>query len=164
MDFYISTYPLSKDLLRSYVDNRLEIVENITEPGDKYLAESVEIQDRLWEEALLASEDANNATIALMAESLNELFDIHSNRVAASIHNRISGNIWLILFLVAGLGMLMTGIQNGLSGPKRYFGIIPLVLSFTIVFALIDDLDNPQRGLFIVGHQSLIDVKSSIAK
>ncbi len=153
-----------KDLLRDYVDNRLEIVENITEQEAKYLAKSVEIHDRLWEEALLASEDANNATIALMAESLNELFDIHNNRVASSIYNRISGNIWLMLFSVGVLGMLMVGIQNGLNGPKRYFGIIPLVLSFTIVFALIEDLDNPQRGLFKVGHQSLIDVKNSIAK
>ena len=153
-----------KDLLRVYVDNRLEIVANVTDKDTKYLAKSVEIHHRLWEEALLASEEANNATITLMAESLNELFDIHGNRVAASIYNRIAENIWLMLFSVGALGMLMVGIQNGLSGPKRYFGIIPLILAFTIAFALIEDLDSPQRGLFKVGHQPIIDVKNSIAK
>jgi hypothetical protein len=153
-----------KDLLRVYVDNRLEILTNVTDKDTKYLAKSLEIHDHLWEEALLASEDANNATIALMAESLNELFDIHSNRVAASVYNRFAWNIWLMLFAVGALGMLMVGIQNGLSGPKRYFGIIPLVLAFTISFALIEDLDSPQRGMFKVGHQSIIDVKNSIAK
>lgn len=153
-----------KDLLRTYADNRLEIVAHVSEKDLKYLAKSVEIQDQLWEEALLASEDANNATIALMAESLNELFDIHNNRVAASVYNRISENIWLILFSVGALGMLMLGIQNGLKGPKRYFGIIPLVLAFTIAFALIEDLDSPQKGMLTVNHQPIIDVKNSIAK
>lgn len=164
-DFFKDPYKSRiKDLLRDYVDHRLEIVANFTEKDTKYLAKSEEIHNLLWKEALLASEDANNATIALMAESLNELFDIHSNRVAASIYYRVANNIWFMLFSVGALGMLMVGIQNGLNGPKRYFGIIPLILAFTISFALIEDLDSPQKGMFTVNHQPIIDVKNSIAK
>jgi len=83
---------------------------------------------------------------------------------AASIYNRNSGNIWLMLFVVGVLSILMTGIQAGLHGPRRYIGIIPLILTFTIIFALIEDLDNPQRGMFKVGQQPLIDVHKSITR
>ena len=89
---------------------------------------------------------------------------MHSNRVTTSIYNRIAGNIWLMLFAVGVLGILMTGIQNGIYGPRKYIAIIPLILAFTLVFALIEDMDNPARGLFKVGQQPMLDVKKSISE
>ena len=153
-----------KELLREYTDVRLKVVSVTGDKEAKYLAKSLEIHDLLWDEAVAASKEANDATIKLVIESLNEVFDMHSNRVAASIYNRIAGNIWLMLFTVGVLGILMTGIQGGLSGPRRYIAIIPLILAFTVVFALIEDMDNPSRGLFKVGQQPMIDIKKSISE
>ncbi len=153
-----------KDLLREYTDVRLKLVLTEKELRVEYLAKSVEIQDRLWAEAVMASKEANDAVTELIIESLNEVFDMHSTRVAATIYNRIAGNIWLILFIVGIFGIFMIGIQDGIKRSKRYIAIIPLILAFTIVFALIEDLDNPQRGLFKVGQQPLVDVRNSIAK
>ena len=152
-----------KDLLREYTDVRLKIASAEKEKRVEYLAKSLEIQDLLWDEAVMASKDANDAATKLVIESLNEVFDMHSNRVAASIYNRIAGNIWFMLFAVGVLGMLMTGIQNGIYGPRRYIAIIPLMLAFTLVFALIEDMDNHARGLFKVGQQPMLDVKKSIS-
>jgi hypothetical protein len=153
-----------KELLRDYTDVRLKIAPATREEEVKYLARSLEIQDLLWREAIEASKEANDAARKLVLVSLNDVFDMHGNRVAASIYNRIAGNIWLMLFVVGVLGMLMTGIQAGLNGPRRYIAIIPLILVFTVVFALIEDMDNPQRGLFKVGQQPLIDVQKSISE
>lgn len=153
-----------KDLLRVYVDLRLEMAENMTNKDTKYLAKSAEMHHELWKEGMLALKDANYATIILMTESLNELIDTHSKRMAASIYYRMTGNTWLMLFFVGMMGMLMVGIQNGLNSPKRYLGVIPLVLTFTVVFMLLEDLNNPQQGLFKIDQQPLIDVKNSIAK
>jgi len=153
-----------KDLLREYTDARLKLVLVEEYGRAESHAKSLEIQDRLWTEAVMASKKANDTATKLIIESLNEVFDMHSNRVAASIYNRIAGNIWLMLFVVGILGIFMTGFHSGLSGPKRYIAIVPLILAFTVIFALIEDLDNPQRGLFKVGQQPLIDVRNSIAK
>lgn len=153
-----------KDLLREYTDTRLKLAPSVGDEELTYLHKSVTLQDQIWSEMMKASKEANDATIELMVTSLNEIFDMHSNRVAASIYNRIAGNIWLMLFTIGVLGILMTGIQGGLNGPRRYIAVIPLIVAFTVIFALIEDLDNPQRGLFIVGQQPLIDVQKSIAK
>ena len=153
-----------KELLRDYTDVRLKIAPAAGDEEAEYLARSVEIHDHLWDEAINASKETNDAATKLVIESLNEVFDMHSNRVAASIYNRIVGNVWFMLFLVGALGIMMTGIQGGLSGPRRYIAIIPLILAFTVVFALIEDMDNPKRGLFKVGQQPMIDVKKSIAE
>jgi len=153
-----------KDLLREYTDIRLKLILTEEDVREKYLEKSLEIHDQLWNEAVIGTKDTNNANRTLILESLNEVFDMHSNRLSASIYNRIAGNIWLMLFVVGVLGILMGGIQSGLSGPRRYIAIIPLILAFTVIFALIEDLDNPQRGLFKVGQKPLIDVRNSIAK
>ena len=151
-----------KELLREYTDVRLKMVSAARDKVTEFLTKSLEIQDLLWDEVVRASRESNDAVSKLAIESLNEVFDMHSNRVAAFIYSRISGNIWLMLFTVGMLGMLMTGIQGGLSGPRRYIAIIPLILAFTVVFALIEDMDNPKRGLFKVGQQPMLDVKKSI--
>lgn len=153
-----------KDLLREYTDIRLKLILTEKDLKAEYLTKSVKIHDQLWDEAVMGSKETNNATTVLVIESLNEVFDMHSNRVSASIYNRIAGNIWLMLFVVGVLGILMTGMQSGLSGPKRYIAIIPLILAFTIVFALIEDIDNPRRGMFKVGQQPMLDVKKSISE
>ena len=153
-----------KELLREYTDVRLKIAPAMEDEEAEYLAKSLEIQDLLWDEAVAASKEANDAATKLVIESLNEVFDMHSNRVAASIYNRIAGNIWFMLFIVGALGILMSGIQNGVNGTKRYIAIIPLILAFTIVFALIEDMDNPRRGMFKVGQQPMLDMKKSISK
>jgi len=153
-----------KDLLGEYTDIRLKLILTDKDIEVKSLGTSLEIHDRLWDEAVMASKESNDATTVLIIESLNEVIDMHGNRMSASIYNRIAGNIWLMLFVVGVLGVFMTGIQSGLSGPKRYIAIIPLILAFTVIFALIEDLDNPQRGLFKVEQQPLIDLKKSISK
>jgi len=151
-----------KELLREYTDVRLKMVSAARDKVTEFLTKSLEIQNLLWDEVVKASRESNDAVSKLAIESLNEVFDMHSNRVAAFIYSRIAGNIWLMLFTVGMLGMLMTGIQGGLSGPRRYIAIIPLILAFTVVFALIEDMDNPRRGLFKVGQQPMLDVKKSI--
>lgn len=154
-----------KNLLRDYVDLRLETATKMTSYKDtKYFIKAEEIHDLLWTEAMLGFKDVNNGTIVLMSNALNEVFDMHSKRVAASIYNRISGNTWIMLYTVGILGMLMIGIQNGISARRRYLGIIPMILAFTIIFIMIEDLNNPQRGLFKISQQPLIDVQKSISK
>ena len=151
-----------KELLREYTDIRLKLILTEEDADAEYLSPSLEMHDQLWHEAVLNYKDANDAASKLIIISMNEIFDMHSNRVAASIYNRVEGNIWLMLFVVGVLGVMMGGIQNGLSGPRRYIAIIPLILAFSVIFALIEDLDNPQRGLFKVGQQPLIDLQKNI--
>ena len=153
-----------KELLREYTDIRLKIVPSIEEEEAGHIKRSLELHNQLWNEVMKASKESKDAAIELMVVSINEVFDMHSNRIAASIYNRIDWNIWLMLFIIGTLGILMTGIHGGLNGPRRYIAVIPLILAFTVIFALIEDLDNPQRGLFKVGQQPLIDVQKSISE
>ncbi len=108
-----------KDLLREYTDVRLKIAAAMEDEAAEYLARSLEIQDLLWDEAVAASKEANDAATKLVIESLNEVFDMHSNRVAASIYNRIAGNIWLMLHSGSrNLGSKIANYYNNMYSGK----------------------------------------------
>ena len=144
------------EILREYVDVRLLG----TEPGklEQALTRSDQLLEALWAEANAAGEKNPQVMTSLFIQSANEVIDIHSKRVAASM-NRIPNPIWISLVLVTILSMAVLGYHSGIDNTHSLPAIFALVLIFSGVLWLIADLDRPQEGLLKVSQQSLRDLQ-----
>lgn len=150
-----------RDLLRKYVDVRLEAVR--TGDVERGVAESTALHAQLWDRAeSLAAEDRNSEISATFIVSLNEMIDLHAERVLIGVRSRIPVVIWLTLYLVTFLTMLQLGYYKGVSGSRRSSAVAALVLTFSIVMLLIADLDRPHEGLIRVSQQALLELRDSM--
>jgi hypothetical protein len=155
--------PMSTDakrLLREYVDVRLEAVK----PGqlEQGMIKSEELQKSLWSTAVAAVAKERSPTTSLFVQSLNQLIDLHAQRVMAGTRSRVPGVIWIVLYLLAVLTMLMMGYQTGLAGTRRSIAVIALIVGFSSVLFLIADLDRPGQGMLSTTQEALVDLRRSM--
>lgn len=149
-------------LLRSYVDSRLAAVaaSDMVSQLQAALSESDRIQRELWDMAVLnARRDMNSDVAALYLEALGEVTNIHWLRVAIGAQTRIPNTIWLVLYALVILAMMGVGYQTAIAGSRRTWAILILALSFSLVIALIAELDRPQSGLISVTQRPLEDLR-----
>jgi len=149
------------DLLRSYVDSRLDAVRSGRVEDEILMSEG--IQGQLWTAATaVGRQHPDSIVVGLFIQSLNEVIDLHAKRVTASLRNRIPAAIWAALLTIAALSLAAMGYHAGLVGTVRSLAVIVVALTFSSVIALIADLDRPQEGTLTVSQQALIDVRQSM--
>jgi hypothetical protein len=152
-----------QDLLREYVDARVQIQTGRMEIVKQVIVKSEELHNQLWSKVGTLTENSNySGIIALFISSLKEVFDLHSKRINAGLRNRIPISIFATLYSVAFLAMAMMGYQGGLTGKRSPIAGFALILTFAIVLALITDLERPRQEIFDVSQQSMVDLKSKI--
>jgi galactitol-specific phosphotransferase system IIC component len=61
--------------------------------------------------------------------------------------------------VLMAIGMLMMGIQIGLTGIRQAGLELALAISFSVVLFLIADLDRPQEGLINVSQQAMVELQ-----
>jgi hypothetical protein len=147
--------------LREYTDLRLEVARS----GDlRHGLQRTDVLHRaLWSEATAVSEaDPRSIVAGLLVQSLNEVIDLHAERVAA-VRARIPPVIWLALFGVTAMAMLVLGYNIGLSMTKRSTAALVVAVAFSSVIWLITDLDRAFEGSFRVSQQALSDTRRSMA-
>ena len=150
----------TRNLLREYVDVRLEAVE----PGklNQAVLKSEALHNTLWSLAVEATEKDRSPITALFVQSLNEVIDLHATRLMAGVRSHVPGVIWIVLYVLAVLAMLMLGYHSGLAHSRRSIAVIALVLGFSSVMYLIADLDRPGQGTLQVSQQAMIDLRNSM--
>jgi len=155
----------TKKLLREYVDSRLSTGQSPdNDKFQKTMIESHRIQHQLWNMAVVnARKDMNSDVAALYIESLNEMVNVHAQRVAVGGQARIPVGIWLGLYLLAILGMVSIGYQTAIAQSKKSWVILVLALSFAVVISLIASLNNPWSRIISVSQQPLVNLKALIA-
>jgi len=150
-----------RGLLRDYVGVRLEAVRsgNVAEG----IRRSEDIQQQVWSDAEnLGLKNPNSIVVGLFVQSLNQMIDLHAERLQAGLRSRIPGAIWLGLFAVAALSLAAMGYHAGLSGTRRSLAIVAVAVTFSVVIELIADLDRPKEGVLRVSQQALTDVQRSM--
>ena len=135
-------------LVKQYTDARIALSDAVPD-SPKFEAasmRSVKLQNQLW---ALANDALRVSPIAtaprLYVETLNDMIDAHTTRIAA-LDNRIPQPVlWLQLFasaLALGvLGMFLAAHQRGLLMALVAAGLV------TIMLLVIFDLDRPHRGM-----------------
>ena len=152
-----SDQALTRDLLKEYVDIRLAAA---SDPSliDSTLKRSEEIHTQLWSivEAN-ASDEGNPELIALFVESINEVIDDHTLRLAA-IEQRLPRQLGIVLYAATLLSFLLVGVASSADGERNLMAILLFALAFVAVFMIIVDLDRPQQGLLTVSQTALSDL------
>ena len=150
-----------QDLLRNYLDVRLDAVR--TGAVAAGIKQSEAIHGELWAEAVtVARVNPESTIVSLFVESLNDVIDLHTKRIASGIRTRIPGTIWLGLFTVASFSLGAMGYQVGLAGSRRSLAIVAVAVTFSTVIWLIADLDRPQEGALTVSQQALAEARRAM--
>lgn len=151
-----------RSLLREYVP--LRIVKNDLADIQKKIARSVEIQAELWSTAeKLARAAPGSDVLGLFIESLNEVIDLHQDRVMAGIYGRVPQTILLLLLFGSMLTLAMVGYNAGLSRRRSPLAALVLVVVLGAVITLVFDLDRPRSGFLEVSQQPLIDLQQQVS-
>lgn len=152
-----------RNLLREYVEVRLKIVRDLRRYGAEGLARSKELHRLLWQRAAaMGRGNDRSVTVGLFIESLNQMIDLHSRRLAAGLVDRIPAVIWTTLVFIGILGTAVIGYRAGLTGHRGVPATLALILAFSAVMILIMDLDRPGQSLFKVSQGSMVDLLESM--
>jgi hypothetical protein len=150
-----------RGLVREYVDIRVAALQDGSLSAA--LRRSEELHERLWSEAVTsAAHDPHSIQIGLFVEALNEVIDLHSERVTAGLRSRIPTMVWVVLLAVTVLSFMAMGYQAGLTRSSRSPASLVVALTFAAVFLLVVDLDRPGEGLLRVSQQPLIELQNSM--
>ena len=147
-----------RKLLSEYADIRLSAIQ--TGNIEQGIRRSKELQRMLWAhpEALIKQKDVPVNLITHIGQGLTGVFDLDAKRVMLGRH-RISGVIWVALYLVSILAMGVMGYHAGVTGSSRTWAIFAMALAYSLVIGLIADLDRPHAGLLTVSQQETAEVR-----
>lgn len=151
-------------LLRSYVDVRLDFHNLRDDPAQfkTVIDRTEQLQRELWSHAVAAVPKSEPpVTTGLFIESLNDVIDLHSARVAA-MNNHVPEVVLVLLFLVAIMAALLVGYGCGLMERRHSLSTTTMVLLIALVITVIVDLDRPSRGLIHVSQERMIKLRESI--
>lgn len=147
----------TQDLLREYVEIRIAAAADPSTLG-AVLTRSEEIQNELWSIVVNTVRQGNESDIiGLFVESINDVIDVHSLRLAA-LDLRLPRMLGVVLYIATLLSFLLVGIANSLDGKRDITAILIFTLAFVAVLTIIVDLDRPQQGLFTVSQKALSDL------
>ncbi len=155
----------TRRLLRDYVQTRVELAgqpHRLPQLLPAFLEKSQSQLDALWNQAeRVADADRNSEMYALFVTSVHDVIDMHNKRVVVGQY-RIPGSIWLALYFVAILSMVSVGYHFGIDASRDFSINLLLAFSFSVVIALIADLDNPSAGNLRVSQQPLLDLNQRL--
>jgi hypothetical protein len=144
-------------LLVEYVDQRLAALDR--SQLDDAIARSEQIHTELWRDAeTLARTDPTPVT-ALYISSLNEVIDLHAERVNLELGFRVPPSLVQGVFLVAVLTMLLLGVHASYAEKRNLLVLVIMILILATVLVIIIDLDRSQQGLLRIPQDALIDLQ-----
>jgi hypothetical protein len=163
-----ATRPVARNLLRQFVAIRMEMMQHKGSSDFTRVFELVKdserLHDSLWSLAESSMEDSeNSASSGIFSQSVLAMINAQDARLQAVLFNRISPVIWVTLFIMALMSMIIMGYQAGLTGARSGIATWTLALTFSVVMALVMDLDRPNQSLFSMNQQLMVDLHHRMA-
>jgi len=155
----------SQRLLREYAALRADVGAVIRESDGiaRFVTRSETLHERLWSQAgALVTAGRASPVEALFVSALNEVFDLHTERVVFAAHYRIPTVVWSILAIASMLAMAILGFSFGLSGRRSVFASLIVAVMYSSILLLIGDLDRPLQGLLSVSQQPMIELSTKL--
>jgi hypothetical protein len=147
----------SRSLLQEYVEIRLAAAADPAQL-ESVVTRSEEIHGELWsivEDNVRQGQESD--IMALFVESVNEVIDVHTLRLAA-VDLRLPRLLGIVLYAATVLSFLLVGVANSADGKRDFAAILLFALAFVAVLIIIVDLDRPQEGLLTVSQTALTDL------
>jgi hypothetical protein len=156
--------PELQSVLREYLDTRILTDEVGQDPERLRQATrySEEVQGRIWPlvQRALAGRTPNPVD-ALLVQSLNEVIDLHTVRLAAGRDHVPAVVMWMLSFCSV-VAMFLCGFVSGAGGPRHFGRDSVIAVMIVAVTFIILDLDRPRSGFIRVSQQSLEDLRQSL--
>jgi hypothetical protein len=151
----------SKQLLREYVDTRLELDSAGVNASrfNEAVSRAKRLQEDLWLDAATVAQNDRTAVTAVYINSLNETIDLHEKRVAA-FENRVPQPIWL---LIISISLIAVFTRGSTLTTRFWLTLVLLPITIAIVVSLIADLDSPSRGLIRLDQRALQRLKADMS-
>jgi len=152
----------SRDLLREYTDWRIAAFDK--DKLDQARTRSEEIHNELWQMVNeIVRGGSETATTGLYVSTLNDVIDVHTERVVIGLQIRVPPMIVLTMYLIAMVAMFLTGMGVAYAENRNLVALVLLVLVLAAVLYLILDLDRSGEGLLKVPRAALLDLQSSLS-
>ena len=150
----------SRQLLREYVNLRLEAIDPAK--TEAAISRSEQIQDELWARAEKIARESPVPTVALYITSLNEVIDVHTERLNAEMGFRVPPTVMLALYGVAVMTLFLLGVHDSYKESRNMVALISVVLVISLVILIIADLDRSNVGLIKVPQKALFDLQAKL--
>ncbi|MBL9131287.1 MAG: hypothetical protein JNG86_08815 [Verrucomicrobiaceae bacterium] len=123
--------------------------------GQAQMRTSLEAQARLWPatEKILHAAPPGPAEVSLM-ESVNEVLDMHTKRLAA-VFDYLPAFVVMVLLLLSVAAMMMTGYVAGLSGRQCRWRMTCFVCVLASALYVITEFDRPLEGLIQISQRPM---------
>jgi len=159
----------ARKLLRDYVNTRASLPDtdywNKPEKVNELIGKSEDIQDRLWSQVVyLGRTYPDSEIVSLYITSLNEMIDLHTDRIVVALQYHIPGTIWGALYLLTILTFGLVGFEIGISGGGNVWASFIIAFIFSTVILLITDLDRPMQGHIVVSQEPMLQLQEKLMK
>ena len=148
--------------MRDYVQARLDTYRapvGSTAATAAY-ARSVDLEQQIWTQATTAAQETGNtATLSLVSQALNAMFDITTTRLAAT-RDHPPVVIDVMLFVLALMSALLAGY--GMAGSARlpWLQVLVFAVALSVTVFVIRDLEYPRLGFIRVDAADRLLVKT----
>lgn len=146
--------------LLAYTRGRVEAVRTTTRADDfySYLRVVDEIHGEMWSIVAETAKSQPSPTHALVVSSVNDVIDLHAERVAFGTRHTIPMPIWIALFAVSAIALATTAYRFGVTFSTRPELMPAMVIAFACVVTLIADLNTPASGFLQTDQKPMEDV------
>jgi len=156
---------VTRALLRDYVEARIHMADEYENSAKlrALQARAASISKILWSHAEALAEHDKNEIYALFSESLTDIVNFQTRRIAFGVQFRIPTFVWVVVIIASCLAMFVLGFAFGLSGRRSFPAQLALALTFALMLQVIYDLDRPGKGFIRLNQQPMIDLYQNLS-
>jgi hypothetical protein len=165
-DFLASTEQAAcRELLSRYAEVRVafyEAAHNLEKLRD-VVARSERLHGQLWELVRRSQAVRDTPALALTIASLNELIDLHTDRLAAQ-RRIVPQEVTAVTLSMCLAWGAFAGYLCGLAGKRVRASWIGFAVLVSVVIFVSIDLDRPGRGFIrpVRGHAVMVDLAAQL--
>ncbi len=126
------------------------------EDDQAMLDRTLAAQSEIWSatERVMKAEPVNPLEVALLT-SINEVIDMHTERVTTGFDTLPQVVFWTLLF-IAAVSVMVGGYTTGLSGMMCRYRMFAFILVLAATIHLIVDFDRSMRGFIRISQKPLL--------
>jgi hypothetical protein len=152
------------DLLKQYLTQR--VAARGKNLGDleieRALHRSVELHDQMWKIAVAATKaEPLSRSVGLYTQSLNDVIDLHTTRLAAA-RNHVPDSVIVMLFLLAMISMGLVAFDSVVQNKRGSGALVVTAILTAGVLAVVIDMDQPWLGFLVIDQAPLTDLLRSV--
>lgn len=154
--------PEMRRLFREYLDSRIRTYAHAADMATamKHYAESTDLQLQIWARAVQSGRrpDASTPSNMLLLPTLNEMFDITTDRLMAT-RNHPPVPLFALLGFFALVGSSLVGYSGSVNKDRSSFHTLTFGIVLSLTIYVIVDLEFPRLGLIRADGADLVMVE-----